>query len=144
MGRAMVQAVSHQPLTPEAWVRSQAISCEFLWLTKRHWDRCFSENFGFSPLHIIPSMPHTHFQLHAALTITNAVSRIGKHCTERHFYLSLQASCRADGNAHDSLKRYCCGVLTDSVQMAALVFFPLSACCCISHPPIWPMQTGPK
>jgi hypothetical protein len=96
---------------------------EFLWLTKRHWDGCFSENFGFSPVHI-PSMPHTHLQPHAALTISNAVSRIGKQCTDKHCCFSLQASCRADGNAHDSSSRYCCGVAHRVRINGGVRFFP--------------------
>jgi hypothetical protein len=43
IGRAMAQAVSHRPLTTEAWVRSQVKSMLDLWWTKWHSDRFFSE-----------------------------------------------------------------------------------------------------
>jgi hypothetical protein len=50
VGRAMAQIVSRQPLTAEAWVRAHVD----LWWTKWHWDRFFSEFFGF-PLSIYHS-----------------------------------------------------------------------------------------
>jgi hypothetical protein len=49
-GRAMAQAVSRRPPTAEARVRSQ-VSPWNLWWTKWHWDKVFSEFFGF-PLSI--------------------------------------------------------------------------------------------
>jgi hypothetical protein len=39
--RVIAQAVSSRLLTAEAWVRGD------LWCTKWHWDRLFSEFFGF-------------------------------------------------------------------------------------------------
>jgi hypothetical protein len=47
----MAQVVSRRPLTAEARVRSRVRSMWDLWWTKWHWDRFFSQHFGF-PLSI--------------------------------------------------------------------------------------------
>ena len=51
-GRAMAQAVSCRPPTAEARVRSRGQSIWDLWWAKWHWDRFFSEYFGF-PLSLL-------------------------------------------------------------------------------------------
>jgi hypothetical protein len=51
----MVQVVSRRPLTAEARVRAWVNPCGDLWWTKWHWDRFFSESFGFSPVNIYHS-----------------------------------------------------------------------------------------
>ena len=83
----------------------QGISSEFLWLTKQLCDSClYLRVFRLFPI-------NTHLQLYAAFTISDAVSRSGRHCTVRHFCMAFQASCRAEDNARDSLTRYCWSVL---------------------------------
>jgi hypothetical protein len=48
----VAQAVNRQPLTGPGFAPG-LFTCD-LWWTKWHWDRFFSEFFGFSPVRIIP------------------------------------------------------------------------------------------
>jgi len=60
MGRAICQTVSRRPITAEDHVRFHWD----LWRSKWHWNRFFSQYFGFSPVGIIPPLLHIHLQLH--------------------------------------------------------------------------------
>jgi hypothetical protein len=59
LGRAMAQVVSRRPLTSEARVRALVSPTWDLWWTEWHWDRFFSEFFGF-PLSIYHSTVALH------------------------------------------------------------------------------------
>jgi hypothetical protein len=47
-GRAMAQAVNRRPLTAESWVRARVNSCGICGGESGHWNRFFSEFFGFT------------------------------------------------------------------------------------------------
>jgi hypothetical protein len=62
----MAQAVSHQHITAEAWVRSWDSLCE-IFGGQNGTQTDFSKVLQFSSFSIIPPMLHTHLHLHVAL-----------------------------------------------------------------------------
>jgi hypothetical protein len=55
----MAQAVSRRPPTAVGPGSIPGQSMWNLWWTKWHWDRFFSDYFGFSPVSFIPPVLHT-------------------------------------------------------------------------------------